>query len=257
MTETTQHANTALDRLMAAIDDAPEGDDSQTRVQSDHGAFSEARPNLVRLANGWGQKYVDPIELRGERWLAEFEDAKTAVAAGGIVLFLGKRGPGKTQMAAEVARNGNWPDDQAFSIPSGNGTFFVAKSQSARYLRALDLFLDLRDAAQPGSGSSEKKVLERLEKPGLLVIDEFQERGGSEWENRIVCNLIDKRYAANRPTIIIANLTREDMAKSLSPSILDRIRENGRAIMFDWESYRKQPAQEPLTREQLKEMMQP
>lgn len=252
MKETTQHTETtmneeiteevskALTAFAKLVSEAPEGDDSQTGGQSDPRAFSEAKPNLVRLANGWGQKYVDPIELRGERWLAEFEDAKTAVAAGGIVLFLGKRGPGKTQMAAEVARNGNWSDGESVSIPSGNGTFFVAKSQSARYLRALDLFLDLREAAQPGSGSSEKKVLERLEKPGLLVIDEFQERGGTEWENRIVCNLIDKRYAANRPTIIIANLTREDMAKSLSPSILDRIRENGRAIMFDWESYRNQ-----------------
>jgi hypothetical protein len=28
------------------------------------------------------------------------------------------------------------------------------------------------------------------------------------------------------------------MAKALSPSVKDRIRENGKAIIFDWESYR-------------------
>ena len=236
MTATAQHAADALEGFAKLIESVPEVDDSQTDLQAVSEAPSTPKPSAVRLSSGWGQKYVETIELRGERWLEEFENAKGAVAACGIVIFLGGRGPGKTQMAAEVARAGSWPAD----VGEWNGNQNV-HGKTALYCRALDLFLDLRDAAQNNSGTSEKKVLAKLEKPGLVVIDEFQERGGSEWENRIVCNLIDKRYAANRPTILIANLSREDMARNLSDSIKDRIRENGKAIIFNWESYRKQP----------------
>jgi DNA replication protein DnaC len=103
----------------------------------------------------------------------------------------------------------------------------------------MDVFLDLRDAGKVGSRISEKDVLSSLEKPGLLVIDEFQERGGSEWESRVMTNLIDKRYASNRPTIIIANYSIEDMRAGLPDSIKSRMRENGKAFTFDWESFRK------------------
>jgi DNA replication protein DnaC len=41
-----------------------------------------------------------------------------------------------------------------------------------------------------------------------------------------------------RPTILIANYSRNEFAESLSPAILDRIRENGCGLYFDWESYR-------------------
>lgn len=188
----------------------------------------------VRESHGWGRKYTQPITLVGEKWLEAFEAAKAAVEKCGIVAFLGGRGPGKTQMAAEVARDGKWPRDA--KVWNGHQS---VRDQTALYRRAMDVFLELRDAARNDSGTSEKKVLDRLEAVGLLVIDEFQERGGSDWENRIICNLLDKRYSAERPTILIANYTREEMAGALSPSVKDRIRENGKAIIFDWPSFRQ------------------
>jgi DNA replication protein DnaC len=100
--------------------------------------------------------------------------------------------------------------------------------------------LDLRDASRNDSKTSEKQVLKKLEDVGLLVIDEFQERGESQWENRIVKNLIDKRYSDGRPTIIIANMTRGDMGAALGDSVKDRVRECGCVIEFNWTSYRAQ-----------------
>ena len=56
-----------------------------------------------------------------------------------------------------------------------------------------------------------------------------------------VKNLIDKRYASGRATIIIANLTRKQIFDALGDSIIDRARENGKSIEFNWPSYRSQP----------------
>ena len=225
--DTAQHVLSTLDGFTKLIEAAPD----TVRPEPAQDAYSGYS---VSTTHGWGEKYTRSIPLSGDKWLAAFEDAKEAVQKCGIVAFLGGRGPGKTQMAAEVAREGKWPRDA--KVWNGHQS---VRDQTALYRRAMDIFLDLRDAARNDSDTSEKKVLQRLESVGLLVIDEFQERGGSEWENRIICNLLDKRYSAERPTILIANYTREEMANALSPSVKDRIRENGKAIIFDWESFRK------------------
>lgn len=196
-------------------------------------------PCLLRQAFGWGAKYVEPIDLHGERWLEAFAQAKNVIAGRGIVALLGTRGTGKTRMAAEITRNGFFPPDHGEW--NGNG---VVKGKTSMYRRTLDVFLDLRDAAG-SKASSEKRVLSELEKPGLLVMDEFHERGGSDWENRIVSNLIDKRYAAGRPTILIANYSVSEMTAAVGPSVVDRMRENGRAFVCDWDSYRGRPSAQP------------
>ena len=190
--------------------------------------------DTVKASSGWGSRYCIKTELTGEKWLATLEKAKAAVAACGIVVFLGGRGNGKTQMAAEVARACQFPND-----PGEWNGHRMTFEKTALYRRAMDLFLDLRDAAKRNSDISEKDVLAKLERCGLLVIDEFQERGASDWEDRIITSLIDKRYAAQRPTILIANFTKAEMGDALSASVKDRIRENGKRFDFDWPSFRE------------------
>jgi len=213
-----------LDRMIAqAPDVSPSGETA---------AATSSPPSFVRVSHGWDTKFLEPLTPKGERWIETFGKAKTAIAARGIVALIGGRGLGKTSMAAEIVRAGGFPND----AKEWNGVRSVG-GKSAIYIRASDLFLDLREARD--NGSSEKKELAKLEKPGLLIVDEFHERGGSEWENRIVGNLIDKRYASGRPTLLIANYTIGQLQASLSDSVRDRMRENGRAFVCDWESYRK------------------
>jgi DNA replication protein DnaC len=194
----------------------------------------------LKESHGWGLKYSKPIQLHGEQWFAAFESIKPIIATGGIVAMIGPRGPGKTQMAAEIAREQNWPEDKTESTKS-DGITTTHHSRTPIYRRAMDIFLDLREASKNHVKSSEKEVLATLSHCGLLVVDEFQERGESEWEDRIMKNLIDKRYASGRPTIIIANLSRKELFDALGSSIVDRARENGKSIEFNWASYRNQP----------------
>jgi DNA replication protein DnaC len=237
MSQTADIASSIARTLSELIEAAPEGNDTEEQPKATTGA--------ILAKNGWGAKYIQPIDLHGERWMAELQRAKATVAAGGIVAMVGGRGPGKTQMAAEIARAGDWPEDKP-SYTRGENVLAVHRGKTALYVRAMDLFLDFRHAQKNHVQSSEKEVLEKHARVGLLVIDEFQERGESPWENRIMKNLIDKRYSDGRPTIIIANMNRGDMGAALGDSVKDRVRECGCVIEFNWPSYRAaKPPQPP------------
>lgn len=227
--ETNEITESILGGLQAMIDAAP-AESPITAIQTPH------RPSCVRESSGWGSRYVSEIELVGEEWLSALKTARPIARTGGLLVFVGDRGPGKTQMAAEIARSGDWPEDRASFTRADN--LIVHRGRTAIYKRAVDIFLDLRHAAKNHVKSSEKDVLARLADCGLLTIDEFQERGETEWENRMIKNLIDKRYASRRPTIIIANMARRQVFESLGDSIIDRARENGKSIEFSWPSFR-------------------
>jgi len=229
--------SSAMDTLSQMIAAAPP-DESSCEIDGNapdhHAKISDS--GLVRASNGWGCRYIANTELKGEQWQAAYETAANVTKTGGIVALVGNRGTGKTQIAAEITRNGMFPTIDASTYASGckiNRT-----SQKSLYRRAIDIFLDLRDAAKNHTKRSEKEVLAGLHDCGLLVIDEYQERGETEWENRIMRNLIDKRYADKRATIIIANLTRKELFAGLGESVIDRARENGKSIECNWASYR-------------------
>lgn len=230
MIDTQSHIKTLIGGLDALIASAPE---AKSDPESTHSAASK----WVRESWGWGRKYCVPIPLHGTEWLAALETAKPIIATGGIIVMVGDRGPGKTQMAAEIAREGAWSDDR-HEYSRGDG-LVVHRAKTALYRRAMDIFLELREASKNHVKSSEREVITKLGNVGLLVIDEFQERGDTEWENRIMKNLLDKRYASERPTIIIANMRRKEIFDALGESVVDRARENGMSIDFTWPSYRQ------------------
>jgi DNA replication protein DnaC len=175
--------------------------------------------NSLGVKTGWPTAWADRVLAApptGEQWLAAARKAQEKINTGGIVLLCGQRGNGKTRLAAEFAiRNG-----------------------SSRYRTAMRFFLEIR-ATFSNRDVSELDIIDDLAKTDLLVIDEMQERSESDWENRLLTHLIDARYAENRPTILIANMSKRELAASLNTSVIDRIRGNGVTVEFNWESFRK------------------
>lgn len=224
-------ANEAAQALIRMLSITPMDEIAALPVQT------PTRPRHVLAKHGWGDRYIEEIELRGKEWLAAFEIAKPVVASGGILALVGGRGPGKTQMAAELARSGDFPEDSRQF--TGGDVVLSHRRQTALYRRAMDIFLDLRHAKKAHVKSSEKEELAKLEAVGLLVIDEFQEKGELEWERWAMKNLIDKRYSSSRPTIIIANYTRKELFDEIGESIVNRAQENGKSIEFTWDSFRR------------------
>jgi len=226
-------ATSAMDQLAEMIAQAA-GDPSA--AQETASQQPEQTINLVQARHGWGERYINRKTLSGDEWNAAFAKASKITQSGGFVALVGNRGTGKTQIAAEITRAGMFPP---VSRKKWGGDFCtVISERKSIYRRAIDIFLDLRDASKNHTKRSEKQVLAELTDCGLLVIDEYQERGESEWENRILRNLIDKRYAEHRATIIIANLSRKQLFEGLGESVIDRARENGKSIECNWESFR-------------------
>jgi DNA replication protein DnaC len=89
------------------------------------------------------------------------------------------------------------------------------------------------------ANESENDVLRKFRTTKFLVIDEFQEQAGSDWESRILRSIIDSRYGAMLATIIIGNIPEADLPKFIWPSVIDRSTECGGLIFCNWGSYRK------------------
>lgn len=132
--------------------------------------------------------------------------------------MIGGRGTGKTRMAAEVVRD-------RLPIP-------------ATYTTAMDIFLRIRESYAKRSEETERQIVDRMAKVPLLIIDEIQERGNTEWEGRILTHIMDRRYGAMKATIIIGNLLPEAMTANLGESVVSRITENGGIYRFNGPSHR-------------------
>lgn len=80
--------------------------------------------------------------------------------------------------------------------------------------------------------------------PDLLILDEVGVQHGSDTEKLILFEIINGRYEAARPTIVISNLDAAGLEQFLGERAFDRLREGGgRLVVFDWESHRgKRPS---------------
>jgi DNA replication protein DnaC len=215
-----------IDEMLAELPDESECEPGATAPEMPVMATSR-----LMSAFGWPDRYLEPLDSpEGVEWLSALSVANAIIGSGGILILHGKRGTGKTQLAAEVARSKRFPFDA--------GTKADPK-RSAHYQTAMRFFLTVRATFKKGSDKTELDIIDRMTEPGLLVIDELQERGETAFEDRLLTHLIDARYGARRPTILIANLRRDELGKALGPSIVDRVHENGKSIDFTWNSYRR------------------
>ena len=142
------------------------------------------------------------------------------VEAGGMVALIGGRGTGKTQMSVEAIR---W----VCNLP-----------KPALYTRAAEVFIAVRECYRKDAPATEAQTIERFCRPHLLVIDECHERGHTDAENRILTLILDKRYAACRPTILIANNEPGEFRIQIGESVYDRLVETGGWITCNWQSFR-------------------
>ena len=187
---------------------------------------------------GFPDRHRANTELFGTEWQEAYQKALEIAESGGIIVCYGRRGTGKTQIAVEIARNAKLPHSEK---PRAEWTMKSHPEHGpALYYKAMEIFIDLKLGANRPKEPSEKQVLKHLIAAAFLVIDEAHVRGETKYEDDKLTHIIDKRYDAMRPTMLITNLQRKEFAAQLSPSILNRIEEHGGGIECNWESFRKQ-----------------
>jgi DNA replication protein DnaC len=178
---------------------------------------------------GLGKIHIETIAdpKRCKQFTESTKRVLSVMTKGSIVALLGNRGTGKTQLAAEVLRR---------YCPK------VSASRQPIYRTAMDLFRQVRDGMKhdPNSADSEANTIRKFTTSALLVVDECQERGQTDFEDRTLCSIIDRRYNMGIDTILIANLTPQAFMAQMGASVSSRLTEVGEIIVCDWPSFRGQ-----------------
>lgn len=183
--------------------------------------------------SGLGRRHLEKSVTGTGAWKATFDKLLPLIGTGFLAALIGPRGTGKTQLAAELIVESCKPRPNIHVASVGQ--VFPAK-----YMTALQLFLSLRATYRDKDGDSEMDVLDKLTtRYGLVVIDEVQERGNTDFEDRMLTHIVDRRYANLGDTLLISNLTADQFALAVGPSVVSRANEAGGIIVCDWPSFRE------------------
>ena len=169
----------------------------------DYFVSSEEQENALKTAKG----YAENFDL--------------ALQDGAGLVFLGGVGTGKTHLACAIANH------------------VRASERSVIYSTVRQAVGLIKNTWSHSSQVNEADVLARFITPDLLVLDEVGIQFGSEAERIVLYDIIDGRYGRVRPTIVISNLSFEELQRTLGLRIVDRMREHGQLVLFNWESHRR------------------
>ncbi|MGH8080380.1 MAG: ATP-binding protein [Lysobacter sp.] len=150
-------------------------------------------------------------------------------ARGVSALLIGGTGAGKTGLACSVANR------------------ILLDGFTAAFMSAYSAVRHQRDA-WGRRDKTERAALDDLLRPDLLILDELGTSASSEGEMALLYEVINGRYSAQLPTFLLTNLPMEDyklagadrpgLRTYLGPRVIDRFRDDGFTIAFDWPSLR-------------------
>ncbi len=169
---------------------------------------------------------------------AAYEQMKDRLKCrGAIVALIGDRGLGKTTLAAQWAIETAFRNEAEKSKPEGPRVIqhVIHKKLAKLIQRYKPLYADF------GSTNSEA-LMDSLEflcqQQEFLVIDELHDCDDLKVKTRLLTDIVDRRYARCRDTILIANQKPAEFVASTGDSIISRLTEHGCIIPCDWPSYR-------------------
>lgn len=196
----------------------------EKRQEVERAERQEARKADLWRNSGVPARHQDFLQPEGDsEWLQALHRLETVLGSGFLFVAMGTRGTGKTQLGTCLVRTA------------------CNNLRTARYVKALDIFIALREAYRK-DGPSESSIVDQFIGPDLLVIDAMEERGETPFENRLLNHIIDRRYDNLDDTLLITNQAIEAFADSVGPSIVSRIHETGDKIVCNWESFRRKAA---------------
>lgn len=142
---------------------------------------------------------------------------------GGGLILCGKPGTGKNHLACAIANQ-----------------VIEQHQHEVLITTALRIARKIKSTWTKDAAENEWEAMETYIKPDLLVVDEIGVQFGSEAEKIILFEIINTRYEEMKPTILISNLSQDELGQYVGERIIDRMKEGGGAmVVFDWESYRK------------------
>ena len=111
------------------------------------------------------------------------------------------------------------------------------KAQSAVIVKIAKMIRELKDNWIT-KNHTEQSIMDKYVEPYLLVVNEIGLQFGSETEQNYFTEIIDDRLGAVKPTILIGNVNITQMEQLIGERIIDRFKDGGKSLVFNWPSYR-------------------
>lgn len=156
---------------------------------------------------------AEPKETDAYR--AMMSELRHRAGFGAPILMHGPRGTGKTFAACQLLRE-RLASESDLDAARGVG----------RYIR-LGEYFDALKAGFDNPQSGERSVTSRYVRPALLIVDECHDVLGSDWQMVEFGTLVDKRYGAMKPTVLVTNAEPSEWVAVFGQSVLDRCRDGG------------------------------
>jgi DNA replication protein DnaC len=145
----------------------------------------------------------------------------TIVADGVCLTFCGKPGTGKTHLACAIANS------------------LIQNKKAVHYVKSYNALQEVKSTYSKDHHLTEKEVIMGFVNAQLLIIDEVGVQYGTDADKIILYQIINGRYEKMMPTIVISNLTQNELTEYLGERSTDRLREGGGVVVpFTWDSYR-------------------
>lgn len=207
------------------------------------------REDIVPRLNacGFPELFWDVLPLIAAQKTVKRQAEELCKGVGAIVALAGVRGTGKTSIASQIAIDrarawldfyGMMPEERAGKPPIGMVHYCKATDLVARFKPLFSDFGSIETAALTDARAYECREW------ALLVIDELHECDDLKMKDRVLTDLIDRRYSARTDTLLISNQSPEDFRTKTNPSVLSRLGQHGRIIACNWRSFRT-PTQRP------------
>lgn len=177
-------------------------------------ADSEAQKSALTVARDYAEQFADNLQ-RGQG-----------------LIFSGLPGTGKSHLAAAILQ--------------------TMLRRSVCYVTCMDMIREVRDTWRKGSDRSELQLLETLGGMDLLAIDEIGVQYGTDSEQTIIFDVLDRRYRNVLPTILLTNQDHAGLKQYIGERTYDRLTETCRWVAFDWPSYRAQARKDDSARSLLR-----
>lgn len=174
-------------------------------------------------------KTFENFEAKGQkpaanlRKLREYADLICSEEHGGrSLILLGKVGTGKTHLGCALLDH------------------TIRKTgKTCRYVTFSELVREVKGSFSKESKYTEESVYRNFSVHGLVILDEVGMQNFTDFEQAVAYEAVNARYLAEKPTVLITNLQAADLPLCVGERVVDRLREGGgRALDFDWKSYR-------------------
>lgn len=152
------------------------------------------------------------------------QELKTDWLSGKTLLLIGTPGTGKTHLACAVGHEA------------------IKLGRTVLYTTVTRLLEDIKSSWND-KDRSVKNIIARYVSVDLLIMDEIGAfRGISEREKDYLFEVINARYEQMKPMIAVSNLRlsgADSIEAYLEERSFDRLCEQARLVVFDWESFRR------------------